>query len=53
MPHTYQEGQDVIHLKNAKIAQKNFTVLNEVNLLLKKENFATSSEKRVLVKVHY
>ncbi len=39
MPHSDQEGQDVIYLKNAKIAQKNFTVLNEVNLHIKKGRF--------------
>ena len=36
MPHSSHEGQDVIRLKSAKIAQKNFTVLNDVNLNIKK-----------------
>ncbi|QOW11601.1 ATP-binding cassette domain-containing protein [Kaistella flava (ex Peng et al. 2021)] len=58
MPHTYQEGQDVIHLKNAKIAQKNFTVLNEVNLNIKKGRFCyligkTGSGKSSLLKTLY
>ena len=58
MPHSYQEGQDVIHLKNAKIAQKNFTVLNEVNLHIKKGRFCyligkTGSGKSSLLKTLY
>ena len=58
MPHTFQEGQDVIHLKNAKIAQKNFTVLNEVNLNIKQGRFCyligkTGSGKSSLLKTLY
>ena len=58
MPHTYQEGQDVIRLKNAKIAQKNFTVLNDVNLNIKKGRFCyligkTGSGKSSLLKTIY
>lgn len=58
MPHSDQEGQNVIHLKNAKIAQKNFTVLNEVNLNIKKGRFCyligkTGSGKSSLLKTLY
>ena len=58
MPHTSEEGQDVIHLINAKIAQKNFTVLNEVNLHIKKGRFCyligkTGSGKSSLLKTLY
>ena len=58
MPHSYQEGQDVIRLKNAKIAQKNFTVLNDVNLNIKKGRFCyligkTGSGKSSLLKTLY
>lgn len=58
MPHSYQEGQDVINLHNAKIAQKNFTVLNNVNLNIKKGRFCyligkTGSGKSSLLKTLY
>jgi cell division transport system ATP-binding protein len=58
MPHSSQDGQDVIHLSNAKIAQKNFTVLNEVNLHIKKGRFCyligkTGSGKSSLLKTLY
>lgn len=58
MPHSSQEGQDVIRLKNAKISQKNFTVLNEVNLNIKKGRFCyligkTGSGKSSLLKTLY
>ena len=58
MPHSDQEGQDVIYLKNAKIAQKNFTVVNEVNLHIKKGRFCyligkTGSGKSSLLKTLY
>ncbi len=58
MPHSSIEGQDVIHLKNAKIAQKNFTVLNDVNLKIKKGRFCyligkTGSGKSSLLKTLY
>ncbi|MEC5157996.1 cell division ATP-binding protein FtsE [Chryseobacterium sp. MP_3.2] len=58
MPHSSHEGQDVIQLKNAKIAQKNFTVLNDVNLNIKKGRFCyligkTGSGKSSLLKTLY
>ena len=58
MPHSTQEGQNVIHLRNAKIAQKNFTVLNDVNLNIKKGRFCyligkTGSGKSSLLKTLY
>jgi len=58
MPHSTQEGQNVIQLKNAKIAQKNFTVLNDVNLNIKKGRFCyligkTGSGKSSLLKTLY
>ncbi len=58
MPHSYLEGQDVIQLNNAKIAQKNFTVLNGVNLNIKKGKFCyligkTGSGKSSLLKTLY
>ena len=58
MPHSSIEGHDVIHLKNAKIAQKNFTVLNDVNLHIKKGRFCyligkTGSGKSSLLKTLY
>ncbi len=58
MPHSDVEGQDVIHLTNAKIAQKNFTVLNDVNLHIKKGRFCyligkTGSGKSSLLKTLY
>ena len=58
MPHSTLEGHDVIHLKNAKIAQKNFTVLNDVNLNIKQGRFCyligkTGSGKSSLLKTLY
>ena len=58
MPHSSQEGHDVINLKNAKIAQKNFTVLNDVNLNIKQGRFCyligkTGSGKSSLLKTLY
>ena len=58
MPHSSHEGQDVISLKSAKIAQKNFTVLNDVNLHIKKGRFCyligkTGSGKSSLLKTLY
>ena len=58
MPHSSHEGQDVIRLKSAKIAQKNFTVLNDVNLNIKKGRFCyligkTGSGKSSLLKTLY
>lgn len=58
MPHSSHEGQDVIRLKGAKIAQKNFTVLNDVNLNIKQGRFCyligkTGSGKSSLLKTLY
>jgi len=58
MPHSSHEGQNVIQLKNAKIAQKNFTVLNDVNLNIKQGRFCyligkTGSGKSSLLKTLY
>lgn len=58
MPHTQNEGDSIITLKNAKIVQKNFTVLDEVNLDIKKGRFCyligkTGSGKSSLLKVLY
>ena len=58
MPHSTLEGHDVIHLKNEKIAQKNFTVLNDVNLNIKQGRFCyligkTGSGKSSLLKTLY
>lgn len=58
MPHSALEGHDVIQLQNAKIAQKNFTVLNDVNLKIKKGRFCyligkTGSGKSSLLKTLY
>lgn len=58
MPHTHIEGENIISLQNAKIAQKNFTVLNNVNLNIKKGRFCyligkTGSGKSSLLKTLY
>ena len=58
MPHSTLEGHDVIHLKNAKIAQNTFTVLNDVNLNIKQGRFCyligkTGSGKSSLLKTLY
>jgi cell division transport system ATP-binding protein len=58
MPNSYQEGLDVIQLKNAKITQKNFTVLNNVNINIKQGRFCyligkTGSGKSSLLKTLY
>lgn len=53
MPHKHEHGDDVIILQNAKIIQKNFTVLSDVNLNIKKEDSATLLEKQVPVKAHF
>ncbi|RQP08626.1 MAG: ATP-binding cassette domain-containing protein [Chryseobacterium sp.] len=58
MPHTNIQGEDIINLRNATIVQKNFTVLNNVDLNIKKGNFAyligkTGSGKSSLLKVLY
>lgn len=51
-------GDDIILLKNAKIVQKNFTVLSQVNLNIKRGKFAyligkTGAGKSSLLKVLY
>ncbi len=58
MPHSNISGDDIISLKNAKIAQKNFTVLSNVNLNIKKGRFCyligkTGSGKSSLLKTLY
>lgn len=58
MPHKHEHGDDVIVLQNAKIIQKNFTVLSDVNLNIKKGRFCyligkTGSGKSSLLKVLY
>lgn len=58
MPHTNFVGDDIINLKNAKIVQKNFTVLSHVNLHIKRGTFCyligkTGSGKSSLLKVLY
>ena len=51
-------GDNIITLKNAKIIQKNFTVLSNVNLNIKRGRFTyligkTGSGKSSLLKVLY
>lgn len=58
MPHRNEEGESIISLKNAKIVQKNFTVLDDVNLEIKQGRFCyligkTGSGKSSLLKVLY
>ncbi|SDE65070.1 cell division ATP-binding protein FtsE [Riemerella columbipharyngis] len=58
MLHTNESGSDIIILKNAKIVQKNFTVLDHVNLNIKKGRFCyligkTGSGKSSLLKTLY
>lgn len=58
MPHRDTYGDDIINLKNAKIIQKNFTVLSNVNLNIKRGKFTyligkTGSGKSSLLKVLY
>ncbi|MDY3351599.1 ATP-binding cassette domain-containing protein [Riemerella anatipestifer] len=58
MPHRNEEGSSIISLKNAKIVQKNFTVLDGVDLEIKKGGFCyligkTGSGKSSLLKVLY
>ncbi|NAW51261.1 ATP-binding cassette domain-containing protein [Elizabethkingia argentiflava] len=58
MPHRHGLGDDVIVLKNAKIIQKNFTVLSDVNINIKTGKFCyligkTGSGKSSLLKVLY
>ncbi|MDR2205360.1 MAG: ATP-binding cassette domain-containing protein [Flavobacteriaceae bacterium] len=58
MPHRHETGENIINLSNAKIAQKNFTVLNNVNLHIQKGKFCyligkTGSGKSSLLKTLY
>lgn len=58
MPHTNQDGESIIVLNDAKIVQKQFTVLDHVNLNIKKGRFCyligkTGSGKSSLLKVLY
>lgn len=58
MPHSNITGDNIISLQNARIAQKNFTVLTEVNLNIKKGRFCyligkTGSGKSSLLKTLY
>lgn len=47
MPHTHISGDNIISLQHAKIAQKNFTVLSDVNLNIKKGRFCYLIGKQV------
>lgn len=58
MPHSNISGDNIISLQNARIAQKNFTVLTDVNLNIKKGRFCyligkTGSGKSSLLKTLY
>lgn len=58
MPHRNESGENIIQLSNAKIAQKSFTVLNNVDLHIKKGKFCyligkTGSGKSSLLKTLY
>ncbi|MGX9986769.1 cell division ATP-binding protein FtsE [Chryseobacterium sp. POL2] len=58
MPHRNESGENIINLNNAKIVQKNFTVLNNVNLHIQKGKFCyligkTGAGKSSLLKVLY
>lgn len=58
MPHRNAPGDSIINLNNAKIVQKNFMVLSEVNLHIKRGGFCyligkTGSGKSSLLKVLY
>lgn len=58
MPHSNISGDNIISLHNARIAQKNFTVLTDVNLNIKKGRFCyligkTGSGKSSLLKTLY
>lgn len=58
MPHRHESGDNIINLSNAKIAQKNFTVLSNVDLHIKKGKFCyligkTGSGKSSLLKTLY
>ncbi|TXF77237.1 cell division ATP-binding protein FtsE [Chryseobacterium sp.] len=58
MPHRNDPGENIINLTNAKIAQKNFTVLSNVDLHIQKGRFCyligkTGSGKSSLLKTLY
>lgn len=58
MPHRNESGENIIQLSNAKIAQKNFTVLRNVDLQIKRGKFCyligkTGSGKSSLLKTLY
>lgn len=58
MPHRNESGDNIINLKGAKIAQKNFTVLSNVELTIQKGKFCyligkTGSGKSSLLKTLY
>ena len=58
MPHRHEAGENIINLSNAKIAQKNFTVLSNVELHIQKGKFCyligkTGSGKSSLLKTLY
>lgn len=58
MPHRNEAGENIINLSNAKIAQKNFTVLSNVELHIQKGKFCyligkTGSGKSSLLKTLY
>ena len=58
MPYRESNREDIIVLKDAKIVQKNFTVLSHVNLNIKQGKFnyligKTGSGKSSLLKVLY
>lgn len=58
MPHRHETGDNIINLNNATIAQKNFTVLHQVDLHIKKGKFCyligkTGSGKSSLLKTLY
>lgn len=58
MPNTHETGENIITLRNSKIAQKNFTVLSDVNLNIQKGRFCyligkTGSGKSSLLKTLY
>jgi cell division transport system ATP-binding protein len=50
MPHKNFVGDDIITLNNAKIVQKNFTVLSKVNLNIKRGTFCYIIGKQALEK---
>jgi cell division transport system ATP-binding protein len=58
MPHRHETGDNIINLSDAKVAQKNFTVLSNVELHIKKGKFCyligkTGSGKSSLLKTLY